>query len=189
MKYSIDKESFTIKIFFIFYEATMKLSILTYPHPFLKTVAKPVKTVDTTVRQIIKDMFETMYAEEGSGLAAVQVGIDKRIIVMDIETEDMTPKAPLIFINPEIVKFSEEKMLDPNGCLSVPGIYGANIERSSEIIVHFLNDEGKKEELHAKDLLAVCIQHEIDHLNGILFVDHLSRLKRERLFKKYSKQA
>lgn len=163
----------------------MKLSILVAPHPFLRTKVRPVEKVDDSIRQFVRDMFETMYDGQGSGLAATQVGVDKRIVVMDLEAgEDMKPKNPLVFINPEIIKTSEEIVLDQYGCLSVPGVYGAGIERAAEVTVRFWDENEKEKEIVATGDLSICLQHEIDHLNGILFIDHLSRLKRERLLKK-----
>ena len=159
------------------------LEILKYPDPRLRTVAKPVTDVDDHMRQLIDDMFETMYAAPGIGLAATQVDVHERLLVMDV-TEDKT--APMVFINPEIIA-SEGTMLGDEGCLSVPEIYEA-VERAEKITVKALDRNGKEFEMEAEGLLAVCIQHEMDHLEGKLFVDYLSALKRSRLKKKMAKE-
>lgn len=159
------------------------LNILHFPNPLLRQKAKPVTTVDAGIRRIVDDMLETMYQAPGIGLAAVQVNILKRIIVIDIsENKDQ----PLCFINPEIIEATGSEKSE-EGCLSVPGIY-EQVRRAEHIRVRALNREGKAIELKAGDLLAVCIQHEIDHLDGKLFVDHLSALKRNRIRKKLEKQ-
>jgi len=155
------------------------LKILEYPDPRLRTTATPVETVDDDLRRLIDDMLETMYAAPGIGLAATQVDVHKRVLVLDIsETKD----DPYCFINPEIlerngVTFGEE------GCLSVPGVTDS-VERADEVRVRALDRDGEPFELQADGLLAVCIQHEIDHLDGKLFVDYLSQLKRQRIKKK-----
>jgi peptide deformylase len=159
------------------------LEILKYPDPKLRTVAKPVEVVDDTMRELIDDMFETMYAAPGIGLAATQVDVHQRLLVLDV-TEDKT--APMVFINPEIVE-SEGTMMADEGCLSVPDIYEP-VERAEKIRVKALNRDGEEFELDAEGLLAVCIQHEMDHLEGKLFVDYLSMLKRSRLKKKMAKE-
>lgn len=162
------------------------LPILLPPAPLLKAKAKPVDTVDGTVRRLIDDMFETMYAAPGIGLAANQVGVLKRVIVLDIAKADEKP-APLAMVNPEILWASEETAVYNEGCLSVPDHY-ADVERPAEVRVRFLDRKGTRQEIHATGLLATCIQHEMDHLEGILFVDHLSSLKRNIILKKLSKQ-
>jgi peptide deformylase len=159
------------------------LEILKYPDPRLRTVALPVEVVSDTLRALIDDMFETMYAAPGIGLAATQVDVHERLLVLDV-TEDMT--APMVFINPEILT-SEGSISGDEGCLSVPDIYEA-VERADKIRVRALDRDGKEFELEADGILSVCIQHEIDHLEGKLFVDYLSTLKRSRLKKKMEKE-
>lgn len=159
------------------------LSILHYPDPRLRNKATPVTQVDDTIRALVDDMFETMYQAPGIGLAAPQVNVFKRLIVIDI-SEDRN--APLCLINPEIVyKDGIETMEE--GCLSVPGIYEP-VERARQIRVRALGRDGKPLDMQVDDILAVCIQHEIDHLEGKLFVDYLSELKRQRIRKKLEKQ-
>jgi len=158
------------------------LQILEYPDPRLRTVAAPVAAVTDDTRRLIDDMFETMYTAPGIGLAATQVDIHQRVIVMDI-TEDQS--GALVFINPEIITAEGSKSAD-EGCLSVPEIY-ESVDRAERVRVRALGRDGKELELEAEDLLAVCIQHEMDHLEGKLFVDYLSQLKRDRLRKKLAK--
>jgi peptide deformylase len=160
-----------------------RLSILEFPDPRLRTVARPVKEVDTRLRQLIDDMFETMYEAPGIGLAATQVDVHERLLVLDV-SEDKSD--PMVFINPEILE-SEGSQVYQEGCLSVPGIY-ADVKRSEKIKVRALDREGRSFELDADGLLAVCIQHEMDHLAGKVFVDYLSPLKRELVRKKLAKQ-
>ena len=160
------------------------LHILHYPDPRLRTKAQPVGQVDDEIRQLVDDMFETMYEAPGIGLAATQVNVHKRVVVIDV-SEDRSE--PLCLINPEIIdKCGTEQMQE--GCLSVPGYYDL-VERASEVRVKALDRDGHPFELDADELLAVCIQHEIDHLDGKLFVDYLSELKRKRVRKKLEKQA
>ncbi len=159
------------------------LNILHFPDPLLRQKARPVTTVDAGIRRIVDDMFETMYKAPGIGLAAVQVNILQRIIVIDI-SEDRNQ--PLCLINPEIIEATGSEKSE-EGCLSVPGIY-EQVRRAEHIRVRALDRDGKTIELETGDLLAVCIQHEIDHLDGKLFVDHLSALKRNRIRKKLEKQ-
>ena len=160
-----------------------RLTILEFPDPRLRTRAQPVEAVDTSLRKLIDDMFETMYAAPGIGLAATQVNVHKRVIVIDIsETRDR----PLVLINPEILERQGVEEME-EGCLSVPGIYD-KVTRAERIRVRTLDREGKSVELGADGLLAVCIQHEIDHLDGKLFVDYLSDLKRTRIRKKLEKE-
>jgi peptide deformylase len=153
------------------------LSILTYPDPRLHTVAKPVKEVDARIRSLIEDMLETMYDANGIGLAATQVDVHERLIVIDVSEER---NEPMVLINPEILWASDDKQVGDEGCLSVPGIYDG-VERSSAIKVKALDGEGKAREIEAEGLLAVCIQHEMDHLLGKVFVEYLSPLKRNRI--------
>ena len=161
----------------------MILNILKYPDKKLRTIAKPVVSVDETIKQQVKDMFETMYEAPGIGLAATQVNFHQRIIVIDISEQC---NEPICLINPEIIEKSGEIQWE-EGCLSVPDYY-ENIIRANDIKVQALNQYGETFDLEASEMLSVCIQHEIDHLNGILFVDHLSKLKQKRLKKKTEKQ-
>ena len=161
----------------------MILNILKYPDKRLRTIAKPVVSVDETIKQQVKDMFETMYEAPGVGLAATQVNFHQRIIVIDISDQC---NEPICLINPEIIEKSGEIQWE-EGCLSVPDYY-ENIIRANDIKVEALNQRGETFDLEASEMLSVCIQHEIDHLNGILFVDHLSKLKQKRLKKKTEKQ-
>ena len=153
------------------------LSILTYPDPRLHTVAKPVEAVDARIRGLVTDMLETMHEANGIGLAATQVDVHERLIVIDVSEER---NEPLVLINPEIVWASEDKQVADEGCLSVPGIYDG-VERSRSIKVRALDGEGQSREIEAEGLLAVCIQHEMDHLLGKVFVEYLSPLKRNRI--------
>lgn len=159
------------------------LNILNYPDERLRTKAEPVENVDGRIVQLVDDMFETMYTAPGIGLAATQVDVHQQIIVMDI-TEDKSQ--PLTFINPEIVAKDGVQAID-EGCLSVPGIYEP-VERARHIQVRAIDKQGNPFEMEVEDLLAVCIQHEMDHLRGKLFVDYLSQLKRQRIRKKLQKQ-
>jgi peptide deformylase len=162
------------------------LPIIVAPDPRLETVSTPVEAVTDEVRQQLDAMLETMYAAPGIGLAAIQVGIPKRMLVIDIarESED---RNPLFIINPEITWVSDDDQLYEEGCLSLPEQY-AEVERPAEVKVSYLDRNGEKQELHAEGLLAVCLQHEMDHLDGILFVDHLSALKRNIILRKLLKQ-
>jgi peptide deformylase len=160
-----------------------RLPIIEFPDPRLRTVARPVKEVDTRIRQLIDDMFETMYEAPGIGLAATQVDVHERLLVLDV-SEDKS--YPMVFINPEILS-SEGSQVYQEGCLSVPGIY-ADVKRAESIVVRALDRDGQSFEISADGLLAVCIQHEMDHLAGKVFVDYLSPLKRELVRKKLAKQ-
>ncbi len=162
-----------------------KLAILIAPDPALKMISKPVVAVDDDLRKLMDDMLETMYAAPGIGLAAVQVGVPKRVIVMDLSQKD-EPKAPLYFVNPEITSASEELMVREEGCLSLPEYY-EDVERASNVKVKYLDYDGNSQEIKCDELLSTCIQHEMDHLEGILFVDHLSNLKRRMILKKLQK--
>ena len=161
--------------------------ILIVPDPLLKQVSKPVDRVDDDLRGLMDDMLETMYAAPGIGLAAIQIGVPKRVIVMDIAKQD-EPKAPRYFVNPEILWASEETAPYEEGCLSVPEIYD-EVERPARVKIRYLNYAGEPVEEDAEGLFAVCIQHEMDHLDGVLFIDHLSRLKRDRAVSKVKKAA
>ena len=159
------------------------LTILSYPDPRLHTIAKPVAAVDARIRAIASDMLETMYEAQGIGLAASQVDVHERLVVMDIsEAHDQ----PLVLINPEIVWASAETEVNDEGCLSVPGIYDG-VQRASAVRVQALDHEGQLQIHSAEGLLAVCIQHEMDHLMGKVFVEYLSPLKRDRIKKKMIK--
>mgnify|MGYP006394427891 CR=1 FL=1 len=162
----------------------MKLEILEFPDPRLRTVAKPVESVTDETRQLIDDMFETMYDASGIGLAATQVNVHQRIVVMDLSEER---NEPMVFVNPEFEELEGEPEDMQEGCLSVPGFY-EEVTRINHVMIRALDREGKPFELEARGLLAVCIQHEMDHLNGKLFVDYLSPLKRNRIRKKLQKQ-
>ncbi|MEN8169191.1 MAG: peptide deformylase [Pseudomonadota bacterium] len=159
------------------------LTILHFPDKRLRTVARPVERVDDKLCQLIDDMFDTMYEAPGIGLAATQVDFHQRLIVIDVSEEN---NQPWVFINPEILETEGEEEMD-EGCLSVPGIY-ETVQRAEKVKVRALDRNGESFELEADGLLAVCIQHEIDHLDGKLFVDYLSRLKRDRIRKKLEKQ-
>jgi peptide deformylase len=161
--------------------------ILVVPDPVLKLVSEPVAQVDDELRALMDDMLETMYDAPGIGLAAIQVGVPKRVIVMDIAGPD-EPKAPRYFVNPEIIWASEDTAPYEEGCLSIPDIYD-EVERPARVKLKYLNYQGEEVVEDAEGLFAVCIQHEMDHLEGVLFIDHLSRLKRERAVAKVKKQA
>lgn len=160
--------------------------IVTAPDPRLREVSKPVDVVDDALRALMDDMLETMYDANGIGLAAIQVGEPLRVIVMDLAREEEEPE-PRYFVNPVIVNPSEETKPYEEGCLSVPDFYD-EVDRPAQCVVEYLDYNGKAQRLEAEDLLAVCIQHEMDHLDGVLFIDHLSRLKRERILKKIKKE-
>jgi peptide deformylase len=160
-----------------------KLPILHFPDPRLRTKAKPVAVVDDNIRQLIKDMFETMYDAPGIGLAATQVNHHIRVVVMDISEEK---NQPLVFINPKITPLTEEKAPYEEGCLSVPSVYDV-VDRPTKVRIEALNEQGEAFSLETDGLLAVCIQHELDHLEGKLFVDYLSSLKRQRIKTKLQK--
>ena len=159
--------------------------IITVPDPRLKQVSAPVAGVDDDLRVLMDDMLETMYAAPGIGLAAVQIGVLQRVIVMDLAREG-EPKAPRHFVNPEILWASPETSPYEEGCLSIPEVYD-EVTRPSRVRVRYLDYQGETVEEDAEGLYAVCIQHEMDHLNGVLFIDHLSRLKRERAVAKVKK--
>jgi peptide deformylase len=166
------------------------LTILEVPDPGLRAVAAPVSEVDASIRATLADMFETMYAARGIGLAAIQVGIEKRLVVIDLqepEEEDGEPvRNPVAFVNPELLWVSEEMAVYNEGCLSIPEQY-AEVARPARCRVKWLDGDGKPHEEEMDGLMATCIQHEIDHLNGVLFTDHISRLKRDMIMKKLAK--
>jgi len=161
--------------------------IIILPDKRLRQKSEPVKAVDAEVRALVDDMFETMYKAPGVGLAAIQIGVAQRIVTVDTAKKD-EPKQPQVFINPEIVWTSEEKNTYEEGCLSIPEYY-EEVERPSEVKVRFMDLQGKAQEVAAEGLLATVLQHEIDHINGVLFIDHISKLKRDRVIKKFAKAA
>lgn len=161
------------------------LSVLRFPDERLKTKATQVTEVNDNVKSIVSDMFETMYDENGVGLAATQVDIHQQIVVIDVSENKETP---IVLINPEIIARSEETLINEEGCLSVPGCY-AKVDRHTNVTVKALDINGKEFTLDGDELLAICIQHELDHLKGILFVDYLSPLKRQRIKTKLEKEA
>jgi peptide deformylase len=159
--------------------------ILVLPDKRLRLVSKPVARIDSATRALVEDMFETMYDAPGIGLAAIQIGEAKRIVTMDLAKKD-EPKAPRVFINPELVGKSDDKKTHEEGCLSIPEYY-EEVERPASVKIRYLDLDGKEHEIDADGLLATCIQHEVDHLNGVLFIDHISKLKRDRVIKKFTK--
>jgi len=161
--------------------------IIKLPDKRLRLASEPVKHVDAGVKKLIEDMFDTMYKAPGIGLAAIQIGIVKRVITMDLSKKEDNHE-PLVFINPEIVWTSEETAKYEEGCLSIPDYY-EEVERPAAVKAKYLDRDGKPREIEAKGLLATCLQHEIDHINGVLFIDHLSKLKRDRVIKKFAKAA
>jgi peptide deformylase len=170
------------------YIAAMALrEILILPDKRLRKVSEPVKKIDAGIRKLIEDMFETMYGAPGIGLAAIQIGATKRVVTMDLAKKE-EPKNPQVFINPELTWSSDETAIYEEGCLSIPETY-SDVERPAKVKVKYLDLEGAAHEVEANGLLATCLQHEIDHLNGILFIDHLSKLKRDRIIKKFTKAA
>ena len=161
--------------------------ILILPDKQLRLVSKPVATVNAAIRALADDMLETMYDAPGIGLAAIQIGEPLRLVTMDLSKKD-DEKDPRVFINPEITWSSDEMRLHEEGCLSIPEYY-EDVERPAKVRIRYLDIDGKAQEVEADGIFATCIQHEIDHLNGVLFIDHLSRLKRERVTKRFAKQA
>jgi len=157
------------------------------PDPVLRKVSKPVETVDAELRKLSADMLETMYDAPGIGLAAIQIGIPLRMLVVDIARED-EPKNPQVFINPEILTSGDEINVHEEGCLSIPDYY-ADVERPGTITVGYVDLDGKKQEIEADEMMATVLQHEIDHLDGVLFIDHLSKLKRDMVVRKFKKLA
>jgi peptide deformylase len=161
--------------------------IIILPDKKLRLVSKPVAKVDSAVEKLIEEMFAAMYEAPGIGLAAIQIGEPQRVVTLDIAKKD-DPPAPQVFINPEITWSSDEKRIHEEGCLSIPEFY-EEVERPAEVKVKYLDRTGKPQEVHATGILATALQHEIDHLNGILFIDYLSKLKRDRVLKKFTKAA
>ena len=164
----------------------MLRKILTEPDPILRKKCEPLEKVDTHTKKLMDDMLETMYAAPGIGLAAVQVGILKRLVVIDISKGE-EEKKPIFLINPQIIHQSKKTSVYEEGCLSLPGQF-AEIERPAECAIQYIDYNGKEKDLKAEGLLATCIQHEVDHLNGILFIDYLSKLKKDMIIKKLVKQ-
>lgn len=162
-----------------------KLTVLKFPDERLRTKAKPVAQVNDEIKNIVADMFETMYAENGVGLAATQVNIHQQIVVIDVSENK---EQSYVLINPEIIKHNDETLINEEGCLSVPGCY-AKVDRHTQVTVKALDINGEVFEIDGEELLAICIQHELDHLKGILFVDYLSPLKRKRIQTKLEKEA
>ena len=161
--------------------------ILTVPNPVLKQVSSPVEGVDNDLRRLMDDMLETMYAAPGIGLAAIQVGVPRQVIVMDLARQEDPPE-PRFFVNPEILWASDETALYEEGCLSVPEVYD-EVARAAQVRLRYLDYNGQEVVEEAEGLFAVCIQHEMDHLKGVLFIDHLSRLKRDRAVARVRKLA
>jgi peptide deformylase len=173
--------------------------ILIIPDKRLRTKSAPVEKITAEIRKLVDDMFETMYDAPGIGLAAIQVGVAKRVVTMDLgkrksegdaesEDSDEEVKEPRVFINPEIVWSADDTSTYEEGCLSIPDIH-EDVDRPARVKIKFLDLDGKKHEEEADGLYATCIQHEIDHLNGVLFIDHISKLKRDRIVKKFTKAA
>jgi len=164
------------------------------PDAQLRLVSKPVEAVTPEIKTLVADMFETMYDAPGIGLAAIQIGVPLRVVTIDLskpeakEGEEPEPRKPQVFINPEVTWSSDEFSAYEEGCLSIPDYY-EEVERPAEVKVRYMDLDGKIQEITADGLLATCLQHEVDHLNGVLFIDHLSRLKRERVTKKFAKAA
>ncbi|MBB3287452.1 MULTISPECIES: peptide deformylase [Rhizobium] len=161
--------------------------LIILPDPLLRQASKPIEQIDTEIQRLADDMLETMYDAPGIGLAAIQIGVPRRMLVIDVAREG-EEKKPLVFINPEIVASSDERSVYEEGCLSIPDYY-AEVERPARVTVKHLDRDGKELVTEAEGLLATCVQHEIDHLNGVLFIDHISRLKREMVIKKFTKAA
>jgi peptide deformylase len=158
------------------------------PDSQLRLTSEPVATVTDQIRALAADMLETMYDAPGIGLAAIQIGVPSRIVTIDLAKGEEEEKNPMVFINPEVTWVSEEKSIHEEGCLSIPEYY-EDVERPAAIKVRYMGLDGKTQEIDADGILATCLQHEIDHLNGVLFIDHLSRLKRERVTKRFAKMA
>jgi peptide deformylase len=161
--------------------------IIVLPDKRLRLTSEPVKAVDAEVRKLVDDMFETMYKAPGVGLAAIQVGVPRRIVTVDTAKKD-EEKKPLALLNPEVIWSSEEKGTYEEGCLSIPEYY-EEVERPAQVKVRYTDLDGKTQEVGADGLLATVLQHEIDHINGVLFIDHISKLKRDRVIKKFAKAA
>ncbi|PWJ80896.1 peptide deformylase [Pseudaminobacter salicylatoxidans] len=161
--------------------------LIILPDPVLRQISKPVERVDGDLRKLADDMLETMYDAPGIGLAAIQIGIPLRLLVIDLAKDD-EDKAPMVVINPEILDRSDDRSVYEEGCLSIPDYY-AEVERPASVRAKFLDRDGKEQEITAEGLLATCLQHEIDHLNGVLFIDYISKLKRDMVMRKFKKLA
>jgi peptide deformylase len=161
--------------------------IITLPDKRLRLVSEPVKRIDAGIRKLVEDLFETMYDAPGIGLAAIQIGVPKRVVTMDLSKKDEQHQ-PLVFLNPEVTWTSAEKTTYEEGCLSIPEYY-EEVERPAQVKVKYLGLDGSEHEIEASGLLATCLQHEIDHINGVLFIDYISKLKRDRIIKKFAKAA
>jgi len=161
--------------------------IIKIPDKRLRQASEPVKKIDAGIRKLIDDMFETMYEAPGIGLAAIQIGVPKRVVTMDLSKKE-DDHQPQVFINPELIWTSDNKATREEGCLSIPDYY-EEVERPAEVKVKYLDLDGKPHEIEADGLFATCLQHEIDHTNGVLFIDHISKLKRDRVMKKFTKAA
>jgi peptide deformylase len=161
--------------------------IIKLPDKRLRLVSEPVKRIDAGIRALVDDLFATMYKAPGIGLAAIQIGVAKRVVTMDLSKKEDDHK-PQVFINPELIWTSEKKVTREEGCLSIPEYY-EEVERPAQVKVKYLDLDGKTHEIEAGGLLATCLQHEIDHTNGVLFIDYLSKLKRDRVTKKFIKAA
>jgi peptide deformylase len=161
--------------------------IIILPDKRLRLASKPIPRIDGEVRRLVEDMFETMYEAPGIGLAAIQLGIALRVVTMDL-SKKQAEATPRTFVNPEIVWWSEEKSIYEEGCLSIPDVH-EDVERPARVKLRYLDLEGRPHEEDAEGLFATCIQHEVDHLNGVLFIDHISKLKRDRIVKKFTKAA
>ncbi len=161
--------------------------IIILPDKRLRLVSEPAEKIDPGLRLLVEDMFDTMYEAPGIGLAAIQIGVPKRVIVMDLAKKD-EPREPRVIINPQLLWHSQERRIYEEGCLSIPEFY-EEVERPAMVRVKFLDVTGAEQELEASGLLATCLQHEIDHLDGVLFIDHISKLKRDRVIKKFAKAA
>jgi peptide deformylase len=164
-----------------------KRPILTLPDERLRAIAEPIEKIDDAIKALAQDMLDTMYDAPGIGLAAPQIGELHRIVVMDL-APDGAARDPIVMINPEILAYSDDTVTTEEGCLSIPELY-YEVERPAEVTVRYTDLTGEVVERHAEDRLAICIQHELDHLDGVLYIDYLSRLKRDRVLKKFQKQA
>ncbi|WP_077102342.1 peptide deformylase [Agrobacterium sp. DSM 25558] len=161
--------------------------LIILPDPLLRQQSKPIEQVDAEITRLADDMLDTMYDAPGIGLAAIQIGVPRRMLVIDISREDEDRK-PVVFINPEILNVSDDVSAYEEGCLSIPDYY-AEVERPASLTVAYIDRDGKQQTVEADGLLATCLQHEMDHLNGVLFIDHISRLKRDMVIKKFTKAA
>jgi peptide deformylase len=168
-------------------EAMTIKPLIILPDPLLRQPSKPIEQVDAEITRLADDMLDTMYDAPGIGLAAIQIGVPRRMLVIDISRED-EDRNPVVFINPEILKVSDDVSAYEEGCLSIPDYY-AEVERPASLTVAYIDRDGKKQTVEADGLLATCLQHEMDHLNGVLFIDHISRLKRDMVIKKFTKAA